>query len=70
MERVDNLKLDVATLEEKLDQGEDLFTSGDDGPLMSNDRDYESSTEGRRKRRRHSRGRCTRARHTEERKDD
>ena len=40
------------TLEEKMDLGEDLFPSGDDGPLVSNDQDYEeSSTEGCSKRR-------------------
>ena len=70
MERVDNLKLEVAALEEKLDQGEDLFPSGDDGPLVSNDRDYESSTEGSRKRRRHSRGHHTRGCRTGGCKDD
>ena len=70
MERVDNLKLEVAALKEKLDQGEDLFPSGDDGPLVSNDRDYESSTEGSRMRRCHSRGRRTRGYHIRGRKDD
>ena len=62
MERVDKLKIDVAALEEKMDLGEDLFPSGDDGPLVCNDRDYESSIEGSRKRRRRTRGRCTRGR--------
>ena len=43
-----------------MDLGEDLFPSGDDGPLMSNDQDYEeSSTEGSCKRRRRTRGRRT-----------
>ena len=70
MKRIANLKLEAAALEEKLDQGEDLFPSGDDGPLVSNDRDYESSTEGSHKRRRHSRGRRTRGRRTGGCKDD
>ena len=60
MERIEDLEKYVARLEEKMDQGEDLFTSGDDGPLVSNDQDYEeSSTEGSRKRRRRTRGRRT-----------
>ena len=60
MERVDKLKMEVAALEEKLDLGEDLFPSRDDGPLVNNDQDYEeSSTEGSRKRRRRTRGRRT-----------
>ena len=49
MERVDKLKIDVVAIEEKMDLGEDLFSSGDNGSLASNDKDYEeSSTEGSR----------------------
>ena len=63
MERLEDRKKYIATLEEKTDLGEDLFPSGDDGPLVSNDQDYEeSSTEGSRKRRRRTRGRRTRGR--------
>ena len=63
MERLEDRKKYIATLEEKMDLGEDLFPSGDDGPLVSNDQDYEeSSTEGSRKRRRRTRGRRTRGR--------
>ena len=70
MDRLEDREKYIATLEEKMDLGEDLFPSGDDGPLVSNNRDYESSTEGSRKRRRHNRGHRTRGRHTEGRKDD
>ena len=60
MERIEVRDKYIATLEEKIDLGEDLFPSGDDGPLISNDQDYEeSSTEGSRKRRRRTRGRRT-----------
>ena len=60
MERIEVRDKYIATLEEKIDLGEDLFPSGDDGPLVSNDQDYaESSTEGSRKRRRRTRGRRT-----------
>ena len=60
MERLEDRKKYIATLEEKMDLGEDLFPSGDDGPLVSNDQDYEeSSTEGSRKRRRRTKGRRT-----------
>ena len=60
IERLEDRKKYIATLEEKMDPGEDLFPSGDDGPLVSNDKDYEeSSTEGSRKRRRRTRGRRT-----------
>lgn len=60
MESLEDRKKYIATLEEKMDLGEDLFLSGDDGPLVSNDQDYEeSSTEGSRKRRRRTRGRRT-----------
>ena len=63
MDRLEDWEKYIATLEEKMDLGEDLFPSGDDGPLMSNDQDYEeSSTEGSRKRRRRTRGRRTRGR--------
>ena len=48
LERIQNLKTYIATMEEKMDLGEDLFLSGGDGPLVSNDEDYdESTTEGR-----------------------
>ena len=58
MDRIEDLKKYIATLEEKMDQGEDLFPSGDDGSLVSNDQDYgESSTEGRNRRRRRTGGR-------------
>ena len=60
MDRIKDRDKYIATLEEKMDLGEDLFPSGDDGPLVSNDQDYEeSSTEGSRKRRRRTRGRRT-----------
>ena len=63
MESLEDWKKYIATLEEKMDLGEDLFLSGDDGPLVSNDQDYEeSSTEGSRKRRRRTGGRRTRGR--------
>ena len=63
MDRIEVRDKYIATLEEKIDLGEDLFPSGDDGPLVSNDQDYEeSSTEGSRKRRRRTRGRRTRGR--------
>lgn len=58
LERIQNLKTYVATLEEKMDLGEDLYPTGADGPLVSNDEDYEeSTTEGRPKRRRTTGGR-------------
>ena len=54
MEIVDDLKMKLAAIEEKMDLGEDLYPSGDEGPLVSNDRDFEgSTTEGNPKRRRH-----------------
>src|SRR4051812_11804678 len=61
----------IATLQEKMDLGEELFPSGDDGPLVSNDQDYEeSSTEGSRKRRRRTRGHRIGERRTRGRKDN
>ena len=58
MDRVEDREKYIATLQEKMDLGEDLFPSGDDGPLVSNDQDYEeSSTEGSLKRRHRTRGR-------------
>ena len=70
LERIDKLKAYVAILEEKMDQEEDLFPSGDDGPLVSNDKDHEeSSTEGRIKRRRTTGGRTTGRRTTGGHKD-
>ena len=63
MDRLEDWEKYIPTLEEKMDLGKDLFPSGDDGPLVSNDRDYEeSSTVGSRKRRRRTRGRRTRGR--------
>ena len=60
MDRSEDLDRYIATLEEKMNHGEGRFPSGDDGPLVSNDQDYEeSSTEGSRKRRRRTRGRRT-----------
>ena len=60
MDTIEDRDKYIATLEEKMDLAEDLFPNGDDGPLVSNDQDYEeSSTEGSRKRRRCSRGRRT-----------
>lgn len=54
MEIVDDLKMKLAAIEEKMDLGEDLYPSGDEGPLVSNDQDFEgSTTEGNPKRRRH-----------------
>ena len=71
MERLEDRKKYIATLEEKMDLGEDLFPSGDDGPLVRNDQDYEeSSTEGSRNRRRRTRGRRTRGRRTGGRKNN
>jgi hypothetical protein len=70
LERIKDLKTYIATMEEKMDLGEDLFPSGDDGPLVSNDKDYEeSSTEGRTKRRHTTGGRRTRRRTAGGRKD-
>ena len=58
MDRIEDREKYIATLEEKMDLGEEIFPSGDDGPLVSNDQDYEeSSTEGSRKGRRRTRGR-------------
>ena len=65
MERLEDQRKYIAALEEKMDLGEDLFPSGDDGPLVSDDQDYEeSSIEGSRKRTRRTRGRRTRGRRT------
>ena len=56
MDRLEDREKHIVILEEKMDLGEDLFPSGDDRPLVSNDEDYEeSSTDGNRKRRRHTR---------------
>ena len=46
LERIKNLKLYIATLEEKMDQGEDLHPNDVNGPFLSNDDDYEESTNG------------------------
>jgi hypothetical protein len=46
LERIQNLKKYIANLEEKLDQGENLHPDGDYGPFLSDDEDYEESTNG------------------------
>ena len=39
LERIKNLKLYIATVDEKLDQGEDLHKNDVNGPFVSNDDD-------------------------------
>ena len=67
LERIQNLKTYIATVEEKMDLGEDLYPNGDKGPFVSNDEDFEeSTTEGRPKRRRTIERRTTGGRTTME----